>query len=125
MAGERLAVVDESLPLFADPEPADVRAVGPRGEKLAPFQGKSKQSAHASWTGAVHATEARSENLTTLRQLWREPRTMNEVATIARLPLSSVCSLKAVLEDELEFVDHEIVQWRGRTTKRSRWRLKA
>lgn len=114
----------DMLPLFADPDPVDVRAVGPRGEALAPFQGKSPQTTHASWTGAVHATEARSANLTMLRQLWRDPLTLNQVATISGLPLSSVCSLKAALEDELEFVDHEIVQWQGRSTKRSRWRLR-
>lgn len=112
--------------LFSDPEPVDVRAVGPRGEALAPFQGKTAQTAHASYTGAVHATEARSANLTMLRQLWREPRTMNEIADISGLALGSVCSLKSLIEDELEEVDMQIIHWGGGKpdTKRTRWRLK-
>lgn len=116
----------DMLPLFPDSDPVDLRAVGQRGETLAPFQGKTAQTAHASWTGAVHATEARSANLTMLRQLWREPRTMNEIAEISGLPLSSVCSLKSSIEDELEEVDFEIKHWGdGKPdTKRTRWRLK-
>jgi hypothetical protein len=40
-------------------------------------------------------------------------------------PLSSVCSLKALIADELEEVDHEIMTWgNGKTTKRTRWRGK-
>ena len=92
----------------------------------APFQGSSPASTHASWTGAVSAQRAWSANLTMLRQLWREPRTLNEIAAISGLPITSVCSLKASLADELEIVDYETIVWGDgrRNTKRCRWRLR-
>src|SRR5262249_739988 len=92
-----------------------------------PINGRTPQSRHSSWTGAVHAAEARSANMTALRQLWREPRTMNEVSAITGLPMSSVCSLKSAIEDELEVVDMIPIEWGPgrRATKRCRWRLKA
>lgn len=97
----------------------------PKHQAWPPFRGTTDQSKHASWTGSVHATDARTANILTLRQLWTVPRTMNEIAAMSGLPLSSVCSLKSAIEDELEFVDHEIMEWpQGRATKRSRWRLK-
>ena len=109
-----------------DAEPVDVRQVGPTGERLAPFRGRSVMSRHTSYTGALHATEARSANILTLRQLWTVPRTMNEIAAISGLPLSSVCSLKSAIEDDLEEIDMEVIEWGDgrRPTKRTRWRIK-
>lgn len=97
-----------------------------RGEPLPPVQGSGPLSRHASWTGALKAQETRSANIVALRQLWRQPLTINEAAAILRLPVSSICSLKSAIESELEEVDHEIVTWgRGRkATKRTRWQLK-
>ena len=93
---------------------------------LPPINGRTVKARHASYTGAVHALKSRSANLVALRQLWREPRTLNEISVLSGLPVSSVCSLKAALEAELEVVDFETVEWsHGRTTKRCRWRLKA
>jgi len=91
-----------------------------------PINGKTPMARHASYTGAVHACETRSANLVAMRQLWREPRTLNEIATIMGLPVSSVCSLKSAIEDELETVDFEEVNWGPgrRPTKRTRWRLR-
>src|SRR5579862_7035706 len=105
---------------------ADVTTTSPTGEALPPIAGRSPAARHASYTGAVHAQETRSANLTALRQLWREPRTINEMAAITGLPVSSVCSLKSALEDELEVVDFELVEWGDgrRPTKRTRWQLK-
>lgn len=105
---------------------ADVSTTSPAGESLPPIAGATVQARHASYTGAVHAAEARSANIVALRQLWREPRTINEIATITRLPVSSVCSLKSAIAGELEFVDYELVEWGDgrRPTKRSRWRLR-
>jgi hypothetical protein len=92
----------------------------------APINGKTPQSRHASWTGARHAEETRSANIVALRQLWHEPRTMNEIAAITGLPITSVCSLKAAIEDELVFVDYEVIEWGTgrRSTKRSRWQIR-
>src|SRR5262245_37427245 len=110
-----------TLPLFDDPVP-----VNRLREPLPPFQGSTPQSAHASYTGAVHALATRSANISALRQLWREPRTINEIAAITGLPVSSVCSLKDAIKDELEIVDFETIDWGPgrRPTKRCRWRLK-
>jgi hypothetical protein len=110
---------------FAEPV-ADVRSVSPVGEQLPPINGNTPLSRHASYTGAVHAADARSANIVALRQLWREPRTINEIAAITGLPVSSVCSLKSALGDELEEIDLEVVEWGvdRRATKRTRWRLK-
>lgn len=106
-------------------EPVDVRQVSPMGVPLPPFQGKTPRSAHASYTGAVKAQERRSINLERLRALWVEPFTMEQVAAITCLPLASICSLKACIEDELEVVDMVPQTWpTGRQTKRCRWRLK-
>jgi len=109
-----------------DVPPADVGQVGPTGEPLPPINGRSLQSRHASYTGAVHAAETRSANITALCQLWREPRTINEIQVITGLPLSSVCSLKSAIEDELEEVDYEVIDWgpHRKPTKRTRWRIR-
>jgi hypothetical protein len=106
--------------------PVDPRAVSPMGETLPPVNGSTSMSRHSSYTGAVHAAETRSANIMALRQLWREPRTMNEIAAIAGLPLSSVCSLKAAIAEELEAVDLETIEWGDgrKATKRTRWRLR-
>jgi hypothetical protein len=106
--------------------PVDVGQVSPTGQTLPPIAGRTAPARHSSYTGAVHAAETRSANIVALRQLWREPRTINEIAAITGLPLSSVCSLKSAIEDELEFVDFEVIDWgpRRRSTKRARWRLK-
>ncbi len=91
-----------------------------------PINGLTPKSRHASWTGAQHAAETRSANIVALRQLWREPRTMQSVAILSGLPLSSVCSLKAAIGDELEAVGFEPVEWHtGRPTKRTLWQLKS
>ena len=103
-----------------------VSSSGPRLRELPPINGTTPKSRHASYTGAVHALHARSANLVALRQLWREPRTLNEISVLSGLPVSSVCSLKAALDAELEIVDFETVEWGEgrRPTKRCRWRLK-
>ena len=96
-------------------------------ETLPPINGRTPLSRDSSYSGAVHAAETRSANIWTLRQLWREPLTINDVAALAHLPVSSVCSLKAAIHDELEEVDQELIMWGDgrRHTKRTRWRLKA
>lgn len=103
----------------------DVTRVSPVGV-LPPVNGHTPQARHASYTGAVSVCEARSANIVALRQLWREPRTLNEIAVLSSLPLSSVCSLKAAMAQELEFVDYESIEWGDgrKATKRSRWRIK-
>lgn len=105
----------------------DIRRVSPTGGELPPVNGATPAARHSSYTGAVHASEAQSANLVAMRQLWREPRTINDIAALMPLPVSSVCSLKSALEAELEFVDYEVIVWgEGRKdTKRARWRLRA
>jgi len=92
----------------------------------APFHGLSDQSRSASKSGALYAAENRSENIAQLRTLWRQPHTMHEIAALAHLPLSSVCSLKAEIEDELTAVGFQRIEWEGgrRSTRRTCWQLK-
>lgn len=93
----------------------------------APFQGSTRSSKHASWTGSVHATKARGEKVVALRQLLRNhgPMTLNEAAVITGWPLSSICSLKAAITDELEPDGFDVQDWGdGRTTKRTRWKFR-
>lgn len=110
---------------FAEPA-VDINRVSPTGQSLPPFQGKTPQSAHASYTGALAAQETRSANLATLRDLWRQPRTINAVAALSGLPVASVCSLKACMGDALEVAGLESVSWgpERRMTKRTRWQLR-
>lgn len=92
--------------------------------ETAAFQGNTVKSRHASWTGAVHACQARGEKVAALRQLLMHhgPLTLNDCAAILKYPLSSICSLKAAIEDELHVVDFETVAWaNGKSTKRARW----
>lgn len=116
----------EPLAFNFDTPPVDPTAVSPVGEPRPPINGKTPLSRHASYTGAVHADETRSANIGMLRQLWREPLTMQDVAAITKLPLSSVCSLKSAIDDELEAFDVVPVEWGDgrKPTKRTRWRLK-
>lgn len=95
-------------------------------EPLPPINGSTPKSRHASYTGAVHAAETRSANIVALRQLWRWPMTINEAAVLMQLPVSSICSLKASIADELEVVDFEFVSWGAhrKPTKRCRWRIR-
>lgn len=104
---------------------ADVTQVSPVGCARPPFQGATVQSRHASYTGALTAQDRRSENIATLRALWRQPRTIQQVAALSGLPVASVCSLKACLRDQLEVVGLEAVSWGPdrRATKRTLWRI--
>lgn len=115
----------ETLSLDFSVPPVDVRTTGPTGAPV-PFQGLTVASRHSSWTGAEHAEETRSANIAAIRAHWKEPHTIIEIAELTHLPISSVCSLKSAIEDELEFVDYEPIDWgEGRkATKRSRWRIR-
>jgi len=113
---------------FAPPPPVDPRSTSPTGEalELPPINGSTTASRHASYTGALHALETRSANIERLREVWREPRTMNEVHDITGLPLSSICSLKSAIDDELMEVGYQLVEWGEgrRPTKRTRWKVR-
>jgi hypothetical protein len=102
-----------SLPLFDAPIPTY-------------YQGSRIESLQASFSGAIQALQGRGEKVTALRQLIGNhgPLTLNDCAAITGWPLSSICSLKAAIDDELEADGHEIIQWDGKTTRRTRWRMK-
>jgi len=109
-----------------DAEPLSLPFMGPMEPRVtAPFQGLSHASREASKSGAEHAEETRSANIARLLELWREPHTMHEIAALSHLPLSSVCSLKAEIEDRLIAVGFQRIEWEGgrRSTKRTRWQL--
>lgn len=94
-------------------------------DDLPPINGTTSQSRHASYTGAVHALETRSANVQALRQLWRDPHTIQDVAAITGLPISSVCSLKSCLD--LIPAGFEVQDWgpSRRSTKRTLWKLRS
>lgn len=107
-----------------DPVPGVLDFEGPP----VPFSGRTRETRHASYTGAVHATLARGEKVAALLQLVRNhgPITMQEIAGVTGWPISSVCSLLDAVRDELETDGFERVEWSdGRTTKRTRWRVRA
>lgn len=83
------------------------------------------KGSHSSWIGAVRATQGRGEKVEALRQLFRNhgPMTLNEAAHLTGWPLSSICSLKSAIEDELEPCGYDLVSWgTGKATKRTQWR---
>jgi hypothetical protein len=96
----------------------------PVAETLPPFEGRTVQAKHASYTGAVHAHETRQSQIDRLRRVWVQPLTLNEAAEATGIPLASVCRRKAEMEQGLEFVEFQTVQWAGRSTKRTRWKLR-
>lgn len=118
----------EQPDLFAAPAIVhDVARVGPQGQPLPPINGATPAARHASYTGAVHATQARGEKVAALLQLLTNhgPLTLNECADRTGWPLSSICSLKSAIEDQLEPDGFDIQDWgEGRVTKRTRWRVR-
>ncbi len=88
--------------------------------------GVTPESRESSRTGAVAAEAVRGRHLATLRRLWREPRTLNEIADLSGLPITSVCSLKASMEADLEWHSYEHIAGTAtrKATKRSRWKLR-
>lgn len=105
----------------------DPREVSASGQALPPVNGTTSAARHASWTGAVHAMEHRGEKVRALRALFesRGPLTLQQAAEMTGWPLSSICSLKAALGDDLEADGYEVTRWgHGKTTKRTRWRVK-
>lgn len=103
-------------------DPREVSATG----KLPPVSGTTPQARHSSYTGAVHALEARGEKVEALRQLLLHhgPLTLNDCADRLRWPLSSVCSLKAALGDQVVPDGSELVAWgEGKSTRRTRWKV--
>lgn len=103
-----------SMPLFDAPMPA-------------PYQGTSRESRAASYSGAVHAMKGRGEKVAALRQLLKNhgPLTFNAVSAITGWPIASVCSLKDALGDEVEAQGVELVDWgSGRTTRRMQWGIR-
>lgn len=73
------------------------------------------------------ALVGRGQKIVALRQLidHHGPFTLNECASITGWPLSSICSLKDAIKDELERDGYQIIDWgEGRTTQRTRWKIK-
>lgn len=88
-------------------------------------QYRAYEGRQSSQSGARIATQGRGTKLDTLRRLWVRPYTMQEIAAITQFPLSSICSLKHSLGDELEEVDEVEKLWPdGRSSTRTRWRMK-
>jgi len=102
-----------SLPLFGIDDPAY-------------FRGSTARTRRTSASGAVAALTDRTQKIDTLRRLWRQPRTLQEMAAISGFALGSVCSLKKCLERELVAVDTVQKLWAdGRVTSRVRWQIVA
>ncbi len=92
---------------------------------LPPVSGLTPETRAASETGAEKAAQQRTAKIERLREAWRTPRTMLEVAEATGLPLSSVCSLKHAIRRELAFEGYRFIVWAdGTTTKRTMWRMR-
>ena len=90
-----------------------------------PVSGLTVESGASSQSGAEAAAQVRHKHTATVLALWAEPRTLNEIAALAGLPLASVCSIKASIENSLTWDSYVVVtRPDGRTTKRSRWRTR-
>lgn len=111
---------------FAE-EPVDPAAVSPTGEVRPPFRGSNTQTAHASWTGAravVHTWAAKQSAYLQLLAAGGSL-TDNEAAALLRWPLSSVCSTRNAVIERLETDGFDLQDWgEGKTTRRTRWRIK-
>lgn len=84
--------------------------------------GNSPEARDASRTGAEAAEAVRSKNMAILLDLWRVPRSLQEVSALSGLPINSVCSLHAALRKDLVFAGYRIVaRPTGRDTKQTRW----
>jgi len=100
-----------SLPLFGIDDPAF-------------YRGSTARTRRTSASGAVAALSHRKQKIDTLRHLWTQPRTLQEMAAISGFALGSVCSLKKCLERELVAVDTVQKLWAdGRVTSRVRWQI--
>ncbi len=101
------------MPLFGQPDEV-------------PWQGSEPETRVASLSGAVHAAQNRSTKVQELRRLIgkRGPLTLNQMAEKTGWPLSSICSLHAMLKPELQVMGHETVKVGAHTTYRTRWALK-
>lgn len=100
-----------SLPLFGIDDPAY-------------FRGSTARTRRTSASGAVAALTDRTQKIDTLRRLWRQPHTLQEMAAISGFALGSVCSLKKCLASELVEVGEEEKLWAdGRVTRRTRWQI--
>jgi hypothetical protein len=91
---------------------------------LPPFRGRTSQSRHASYTGAVHAQRTRGEKQQTYAQILRNhgPMTDQDVAALTRWPLSSVNSTRDSFGDQVVPMGFEPSPF-GRA-KRTRWGFK-
>ena len=100
-----------SMPLFGLDEPAF-------------YRGSTARTRRTSASGAVAALSHRKQKIDTLRRLWTQPRTLQEMAAISGFALGSVCSLKKCLASELVEVGEEEKLWAdGRVTRRTRWQI--
>lgn len=100
-----------SMPLFDAPDPAF-------------YRGSTARSTATSASGAHAALVDRRRKIDTLRRLWAQPLTIQDMATISGFPIASVCSLKKCLSAELEEVEVVEKVWSdGRITRRMRWQI--
>lgn len=95
--------------------------------EAAPIHGVTAESRASSTTGAACAEETRSRNIVRMRVLWKTAHTLNEMADLMGLPITSICSLKSALEAALTFDSYEHVDHgpQRKATKRKRWRLRS
>lgn len=88
------------------------------------YRGSTARTRRTSASGAVAALTDRTQKIDTLRRLWTQPRTLQEMAQITGFALGSVCSLKKCLASELVEVGEEEKLWAdGRITRRTRWQI--
>lgn len=125
----------EQPDLFASAPAVDPRSVSPTWHELPPWQGKTQQSAHASYTGARQAVKTYGAKVSEYLQILANggPISDHAAAALMQCGLSSICSIRNSLIDRALAEGHEppIVpdgfdaqEWAdGGVTRRTRWRL--
>lgn len=106
---------------------ADVRSVSPSGQALPPINGRTPETREASRTGARVAVHTWGVKQSAYLQLLNAggALTDNEAAALLMWPLSSVCSIRNSLLAHVQTDGFETAVWdEGRTTRRTRWRLR-
>lgn len=107
-------------------QPSFFDAPAPPSGPLPPVSGKTRMARRASESGARMVVKCRSENVSRMLQLLREPLSRQQLHQLTGIPINSVCSLLEYCRKVGLVVsngDYRIQQWKdGSVTKQERFR---
>ena len=94
-------------------------------QNVPPINGRTRASREASRSGARAVVECWTARQSALLQLLTQAGALtdHELAALLHWPLSSVCSIRNSVREQLEPAGFDIMRWvDGHQTKRTRWR---